>query len=111
MLDFNKKSVLNLLAEVGAWGALFCRGFLPKVALVARYQAELDETIKDIRRSGVVAYGIVADINDKGSFCPIAGTDLWGRPAGQAAALAGLVNILIHNASTLRPVPLRQIPD
>jgi NAD(P)-dependent dehydrogenase (short-subunit alcohol dehydrogenase family) len=30
---------------------------------------------------------------------------------GQAAALAGLVDILIHNASTLRPIPLRLIPD
>jgi NADP-dependent 3-hydroxy acid dehydrogenase YdfG len=54
-----------------------------KVALVARYQAELDETIKDIRRSGGIAYGIVADVRDKESFCPIVETDcgaaLWGR--------------------------------
>jgi NAD(P)-dependent dehydrogenase (short-subunit alcohol dehydrogenase family) len=36
---------------------------------------------------------------------------LWGRLVGQAAALAGPVDILINNAGTLDPVPLRLIPD
>jgi short-subunit dehydrogenase involved in D-alanine esterification of teichoic acids len=36
-----------------------------RVALVARHQAELHETVKDIGRSGGVAYGIVADVGNK----------------------------------------------
>jgi NAD(P)-dependent dehydrogenase (short-subunit alcohol dehydrogenase family) len=36
---------------------------------------------------------------------------LWGRLVGQAAALAGPVDILINNAGTLDPFPLRLIPD
>jgi hypothetical protein len=34
---------------------------------------------------------------------------LRGGPAGQAAALAGSIDILINNANTLGPVPLRLI--
>src|SRR5262249_56553466 len=48
------------------------------------------------------ALGVVADVGDKESVYPI---------VGQAAALAGPVDILINNASTLGPVPLRLIPD
>jgi NAD(P)-dependent dehydrogenase (short-subunit alcohol dehydrogenase family) len=87
MFDFNEKSVLitsgsrdlgrDLALRLSAEGARF--------TLVARQQAELDETVKDISRSGGVAYGIIADVGDKESVYPI---------VGQAAP----VDILINNA-------------
>lgn len=73
-----------------------------KVSIVARHQTELDEVVGEIRWNGGTAFGIVADVGDKESIYPI---------AGQAAALAGPVDILINNASTLGPVPLRMIAD
>jgi len=73
-----------------------------KVTLVARHRAELDEVVSRVRKNGGIAFGVVADVGDKESIYPI---------VGQAAALAGPVDILINNASTLGPVPLRLIPD
>lgn len=73
-----------------------------RIALVARNKAELDEVVGEIKWNGGTAFGIVADVGDKESIYPI---------VGQAAALAGPVDILINNASTLGPVPLRLIPD
>ena len=104
MLDFNEKSVLITGGSRGLGRALALRLSAEgaKVALVARHQAELDETVSEIRRHGGTAFGIVADVGDKESVYPI---------VGQAAALAGPVDILINNASTLGPVPLRLIPD
>jgi len=72
------------------------------VVLVARGQEELDLTVDEIRSSGGNAYGIVADVGDKNAIHSI---------AAQAAALAGPINILIQNASTLGPVPLRLLMD
>jgi hypothetical protein len=46
-----------------------------------RYQAELDQTIKHIRRSGGVAYGVVADVGDKESIYPIVG-QAYGAGSG-----------------------------
>ena len=73
-----------------------------RVVLVARHQAELDFTVDEIRKRGGEAYGIVGDIGNKDSIYPI---------AGQAAAVAGAIDILIQNASTLGPVPLRLLLD
>jgi NAD(P)-dependent dehydrogenase (short-subunit alcohol dehydrogenase family) len=73
-----------------------------KVVLVAREQAGLDEAVGEIREAGGIAFGIAADVGDKGSIYPL---------AGQAAALAGPIDILINNASTLGPVPLRLLAD
>ncbi|HZF41133.1 MAG TPA: SDR family oxidoreductase, partial [Blastocatellia bacterium] len=73
-----------------------------KIALVARRKKELDEVVSEIRKQGGIAFGIAADVGDKESVYPI---------VGQAAALAGPVDILINNASELGPVPLRLIPD
>lgn len=73
-----------------------------RVVLVARSQSELDEAVNEILSRGGVAFGIVADVGEKESIYPI---------AGQAAALAGAVDILINNASTLGPLPLRLLPD
>src|SRR5262245_34681908 len=104
MSDLSEKSVLITGGSRGLGKALAlslsARG--AKVALVARQQAELDEVVNEIERNGGSAFGIVADVGDKESIYPI---------AGQAAALAGPIDILINNASTLGPVPLRLIAD
>lgn len=73
-----------------------------RVVLVARNRVELDSAVADIRGRGGEAYGIAADIAKKEHIHPI---------AAQAAALAGPIDILIQNASTLGPVPLRLLLD
>ena len=73
-----------------------------QVVLVARGAEELNTAVDEIRNEGGEAYGITADIGDKNSIYPI---------AGQAAVMAGPVDILIQNASTLGPVPLRLLLD
>jgi NAD(P)-dependent dehydrogenase (short-subunit alcohol dehydrogenase family) len=104
MFDLKGKSVLITGGSRGLGRALALRLSAEgaKVVIVARHEAELDKTVGDIRRDGGIAFGIVADVGDKESVYPI---------VGQAAALAGPVDILINNASTLGPVPLRLIPD
>jgi NAD(P)-dependent dehydrogenase (short-subunit alcohol dehydrogenase family) len=73
-----------------------------RVVLVARGAEELNTAVDEIRNEGGEAYGIAADIGDKNAIYPI---------AGEAAALAGPIDILIQNASTLGPVPLRLLLD
>jgi NAD(P)-dependent dehydrogenase (short-subunit alcohol dehydrogenase family) len=73
-----------------------------RVVLVARNHSELNHTVEEITKRGGEAYGIQGDIGNK--------EDIY-RIAGQAAALAGPIDILIQNASTLRPVPLRLLLD
>jgi NAD(P)-dependent dehydrogenase (short-subunit alcohol dehydrogenase family) len=73
-----------------------------RVVLVARGRAELDETVAAIQAAGGTAWGIAADIGDKHAIHTI---------AGEAAALAGPIDILINNASELGPTPLRLLLD
>jgi NAD(P)-dependent dehydrogenase (short-subunit alcohol dehydrogenase family) len=73
-----------------------------RVVLVARNRRELDRTVLEIRERGGEAWGIAADVGQKKDIYPI---------AAQAAALAGPIDILIQNASTLGPVPLRLLLD
>src|SRR5512132_2058485 len=68
-----------------------------RVALVARGKEELDAVVGAIRSSGGEAHGLVADVGDKGAVY---------RVAGAAAALVGPIELLVHNASSLGPVPL-----
>jgi NAD(P)-dependent dehydrogenase (short-subunit alcohol dehydrogenase family) len=104
MFNINGKSVLITGGSRGLGRALALRLSAEgaKVALVARHQEELDQVVGEIREQGGIAYGIVADVGDKESIYPI---------VGQAAALAGPVDVLINNASALGPVPLQLIPD
>lgn len=104
MSDLNGKSVLITGGSRGLGKALALKLAAKgaQVAIVARQKAELDEVVGEIKWNGGTAFGIVADVGDKESIYPI---------VGQAAALAGPVDILINNASTLGPVPLRLIPD
>ena len=104
MFNIKGKSVLITGGSRGLGRALALRLSAEgaKVALVARRQEELDEVVREIREQGGIAFGIAADVGDKESVYPI---------VGQAAALAGPVDVLINNASSLGPVPLRLIPD
>jgi NAD(P)-dependent dehydrogenase (short-subunit alcohol dehydrogenase family) len=73
-----------------------------RVVLVARQARPLDEAVAAIRRRGGEAHALAADIADKDATYAI---------AGQAAALVGPIDILINNAGTLGPVPLRLLLD
>ena len=73
-----------------------------RVVLVARDPAALRAAVADIRERGGEAEAIVADVADK---------DATHAIAGQAAALVGPIDLLVNNASTLGPVPLRLLLD
>jgi NAD(P)-dependent dehydrogenase (short-subunit alcohol dehydrogenase family) len=85
---------LALARELGRRGA--------RVAIVARDQEALTEAVRSLKADGIVAEGIAADVGDKQAIHAI---------AHQTAALLGPVDLLIHNASTLGPVPLRLLLD
>jgi NAD(P)-dependent dehydrogenase (short-subunit alcohol dehydrogenase family) len=80
--------------------ALAVRG--ATVVLVAREPAPLEEVAASIRHAGGKAFVIAADVSDKEAAHKI---------AGRAAALAGAIDLVVHNASTLGPVPLAPLLD
>jgi len=94
-----EKSVLITGASKGLGAALAgeLAGAGARVVMVARHADELE---KAAARIG--AYALPADIGDKHAVHAI---------AGAAAALVGPIDILIHNASTLGPTPLRLLLD
>src|SRR5215467_14511246 len=104
MFNINGKSVLITGGSRGLGSALALRLSAEgaRITLVARRRKELDEVVAEVRKQGGIAFGIAADVGGKESVYPI---------VGQAAALAGPVDVLINNASALGPVPLRLIPD
>lgn len=73
-----------------------------RVVLVGRDPDTLEAAVNRIRAVGGEAHGIVADVGDKEAVYPL---------AGSAAALVGSLDIVVHNASTLGPVPLRSLVD
>ena len=73
-----------------------------RVVLVARDAGPLEEAVAEIQARGGEAYAVTADVGDAGAVHAV---------AGQAAALVGPVDLLINNASTLGPVPLRLLLD
>lgn len=85
---------LALARELGRRGA--------RVAIVARDRDALAEAVRSLKADGIVAEGIAADVGDKQAIHAI---------AHQAAALLGPVDLLVHNASTLGPAPLRLLLD
>jgi NAD(P)-dependent dehydrogenase (short-subunit alcohol dehydrogenase family) len=103
-MRLEKKSVLITGATKGLGRALafnFAREGA-RVVLVARDEANLEKTVHEIRSQGGVAFGIAGDISDKHAIYPI---------AAQAAELGGPVDILVNNASSLGPTPLRWLLD
>ena len=104
MFDLREKSVVVTGASQGLGRALALNLAAQgaKLALVARHQNKLDQVVNEIRAQGGTAYSVVADVGEKESIYPI---------VGQATALAGPIDVLINNASTLGPVPLRLVLD
>jgi NAD(P)-dependent dehydrogenase (short-subunit alcohol dehydrogenase family) len=73
-----------------------------RVALVARGGEELERVAAAIREEGGQAYAVPGDMGSKEDI---------HRLAGAAAALVGPIGLLVHNASTLGPTPLRPLLD
>jgi|SRR5579871_3939708 len=73
-----------------------------RVVLVARHAEPLAAAVAAIRAAGGEAHALAADVADKDTAAAI---------AGQAAALVGPIDLLVNNASTLGPVPLRLLLD
>lgn len=71
-----------------------------RVVMVARDEEALLDLEGRIRRGGGEAYAIHADVGEKQAIHPIVGT---------AAALVGPIDLLVNNAATLGPVPLRPL--
>ncbi len=88
----------GLGAALGA--RLAARG--ARVVLVARERGPLLETVERIRAAGGEAHALAEDVGEKTAI---------RRIAGAAAALVGNIDVLVNNASTLGPVPLRLLLD
>lgn len=79
-----------------------------RVVMVARSAGELEEAVRvangDARasRGGGEAHGLAFDVGDK---------DAVHRIAGAAAALVGDLDVVIHAASTLGPLPMPLLFD
>jgi NAD(P)-dependent dehydrogenase (short-subunit alcohol dehydrogenase family) len=70
--------------------------------LVARNETELASAAQSIRDAGGEAHALAYDVSRKEDIYPL---------AGAAAALVGPIDLLIHNASSLGPTPLRLLLD
>ncbi len=73
-----------------------------RVVLVARSRSELTQVAEGIVARGGEAHALSFDVSRKDDVYPV---------AGAAAALVGPLEILIHNASSLGPTPLRLLLD
>jgi NAD(P)-dependent dehydrogenase (short-subunit alcohol dehydrogenase family) len=73
-----------------------------RVVLVGRRREPLAQVVAEINARGGEAHAVIADVSDKDAVHAI---------AGQAAALVGPIDVLVNNASTLGPVPLRPLMD
>lgn len=73
-----------------------------RVVLVARSGPALERIAAEIRAAGGQADALAADVGSKDDVYAIAGT---------AAALAGDIDLVVHNASRLGDVPLRLLAD
>lgn len=80
--------------------ALTVRG--ARVVAVARHPEPLGALVQRVRSAGGEGHALIADIADK---------DATYKIAGEAQALIGPIDVLIHNASTLGPTPLRLLLD
>jgi len=103
-MELEHKSVLITGASRGLGRALlesFARAGA-RVVGVARDGQQMDALAAELRKQGFVAHGLAADLGDKQAIYPL---------AGAAAALVGAIDILVHNASTLGPVPLPLLLD
>jgi NAD(P)-dependent dehydrogenase (short-subunit alcohol dehydrogenase family) len=73
-----------------------------RVVMVARDEGAIEEAARRIRAEGGDVHALAADVADK---------EATYRVAGQAQAMAGPIDLLIHNASTLGPLPMPLLFD
>ncbi|HEY6002970.1 MAG TPA: SDR family oxidoreductase [Anaeromyxobacter sp.] len=73
-----------------------------RVVLAARTRSEVEAVARAIREEGGEAHALAADVGK---------AEDAARIAGAAAALAGPVDLLVHDAGTLGPVPLLPLLD
>jgi NAD(P)-dependent dehydrogenase (short-subunit alcohol dehydrogenase family) len=73
-----------------------------RVVLVARGREEVEAVAAGIRARGGEAHALVADVGSQDQIYPL---------AGAAAALVGPIDVLIHDASTPGPLPLRPLAE
>ncbi len=73
-----------------------------RVVLCARGREELDATVARIRAKGGDVHALAFDVADK---------DATHAIAGAAAGLVGPIDVLVHNASTLGPLPMPLLLD
>lgn len=103
-MTYRDKAVLLTGASQGLGAALACtlaaRG--ARVVLVARRAEPLRAVQQKISDEGGEAHVIATDIGDKNAIYPL---------AAMASECVGPIDLLIHNASTLGPVPLRLLLD
>jgi NAD(P)-dependent dehydrogenase (short-subunit alcohol dehydrogenase family) len=103
-MDVRNKGVLITGGSQGLGAALAkelaLRG--ARLALVARGQEALEQVAATIRAAGGEAHAIPGDVGNKDDVYAI---------AGAAATAVGEIDLLVHNASTLGPVPLRLLAD
>jgi NAD(P)-dependent dehydrogenase (short-subunit alcohol dehydrogenase family) len=73
-----------------------------RVVVAARGAEDLNAVVGEIRTAGGEAHGLVADVGDKQAIYSL---------SGAAADLAGPIDLLVHNASSLGPTPLPLLLD
>lgn len=72
------------------------------VVMVARSEARLLSAVQSIRETGGDAHALPADVGEP---------DSAARIAGMAAAMVGPIHVVVHNASTLGPSPLKPLTE
>ena len=103
-MDLKGKSALVTGASRGLGRAL-AAGLAAagaRVVLVARSEPELSRAAQAIVAAGGEAHALPFDVSRKHDVYPL---------VGAAAALVGPIDILVHNASSLGPTPLRLLLD
>jgi len=98
------KAVLITGASRGLGAALAqeLAGRGARLMLVARDDRDLAAVGAAVRSAGGTVHAIAADIGSKEAIHRVAGT---------AAAMLGDLDVVVHNAGTLGPVPLRLLAD
>src|SRR4051812_26382200 len=103
-MDLRGRGALITGASQGL-GAALVRALARRGARVvagARHREPPERGVEAARREGAEVYALVADLGDKQAIHPL---------AGAAAALVGDLDLLVHNASTLGPTPLKLLLD
>lgn len=103
-MELSGTSVLVTGASRGLGAALAAElaGRGARVVATARERRPLEDAVARIRAAGWEAHALASDQGDKDAVYPL---------VGAAAALVGPIQILVLNASTLGPVPLRELVD